>query len=76
MFQNPFKGQTRVNFYLPEDSDATLTIRDLNGKIVSEFSSEFSQGNNTLLIKDIPRGVFYYTLEVDRYLITRKMVKL
>ena len=73
---NPFKGQTRVNFYLPEDSDATLTIRDLNGKIVSEFSSEFSQGNNTLLIKDIPRGVFYYTLEVDRYLITRKMVKL
>ncbi|MDG1295492.1 MAG: HYR domain-containing protein, partial [Saprospiraceae bacterium] len=73
---NPFKGQTRVNFYLPEDSDATLTIRDLNGKIVSEFSSEFTQGNNTLLIKDIPRGVFYYTLEVDRYLISRKMVKL
>ena len=73
---NPFKGQTRVNFYLPDHSEATLSVRDLNGKLVAEYSADFSKGNNTLIIKDIPKGVFYYTLSVDRYLITRKMVKL
>jgi hypothetical protein len=73
---NPFKGQTKISFYLPEDAMATLTIRDLNGKVVANYDSEFTKGNNTLIVKDIPKGVFYYTLNVDRYIITRKMVKL
>jgi hypothetical protein len=67
---------TRIPFFLPEDAEVKLSIRHINGQLVKSIEGNYEKGNNDIILQNIPRGIYYYTLEVDRYLITKKMVRL
>jgi hypothetical protein len=73
---NPFKGNTNIGFSLAQTENVKLTIRDVNGKTIKLIEREFSKGYNSVEIDNIPNGVFYYTLEVDDFSMTKKMIKL
>ncbi len=73
---NPFSKVTRIPFFLPEDAEVKLSIRHINGQLVKSIEGNYEKGNNDIILQNIPRGIYYYTLEVDRYLITKKMVRL
>ena len=76
---NPFTDYTDISFNLPEDANATLTIFDLNGKVVKTVDGTFNKGVNTVRIKksDIgTTGVMYYRLQTDSYTATKKMIVL
>ncbi|MCK5117746.1 MAG: T9SS type A sorting domain-containing protein [Candidatus Aegiribacteria sp.] len=46
---NPFKSALAVNLSIPEAMNASLTIYDLNGRVVDMVADEFFQaGNNTI----------------------------
>ncbi|MEM0995155.1 MAG: T9SS type A sorting domain-containing protein, partial [Bacteroidota bacterium] len=75
---NPFDESTNIAFELSTEEEATLTIRDLNGKIVFEQKAIYGTGKNEITIKRkvLPAGVLFYTLKVDGYSVTKRMVVL
>ncbi|MBX2817589.1 MAG: T9SS type A sorting domain-containing protein [Saprospiraceae bacterium] len=77
---NPFKGQTTVDFVLPEDLQATLTVYDVTGKVVMVREGDFSKGINRINLTrghlKNASGVLYYQLDTDEYTATRKMIVL
>jgi len=78
-FPNPFRQETRITFELPEAAKVRLAVQDVTGKIVKSISGKYDQGEHTLVLngEEIPRGVLYYTLEVnDDFAKTKKMIRI
>jgi hypothetical protein len=76
---NPFSDETLIGFYLPKAAKGTLTIRDAKGSLVYSAKTQYVKGENTVLIKRNElreSGVFYYTLETEDFVDTKKMVLL
>ncbi len=76
---NPFADQTRIAFYLPKASAATLTIYDVTGKTLRTYTGSFDKGNNYISVNNgelAGTGVMYYTLATDEYTDTKRMVVL
>ena len=73
---NPFAEMTQIAFDLPTAEAGTLTVTDVNGKVVTVVKGDFEAGKNTVTISDvIANGVYYYSLETATQSATRKMVK-
>jgi hypothetical protein len=74
---NPFANNTTIGFYLPEATSATLTISDVQGKVVKLIEGDFVKGYNQVDLKrgDLgATGVLYYRLDTDTDSATRKMI--
>lgn len=76
-YPNPFNPVTNIKFDIPENSNVTLTVYDLNGKIVSELNYGYlNKGsyNYSFNGNEISSGVYFYTLSSQGFSITRKMI--
>jgi len=76
---NPFKETTVIGFNLPTAGNATLTIMDVQGKILKSIKGEYAKGANQVTLKagDLSAtGVLYYQLEAANYIATKKMIVL
>jgi len=75
---NPFDKETRVQFDLPTASDILLSIHDVNGVLIKEFSGYYDAGLHELRFGrgDLGQhtGVLFYTLRCGEYTATRRMV--
>jgi uncharacterized repeat protein (TIGR01451 family) len=74
---NPWDGQTLIEFDLPDDGTATLTIYDVAGKVVKTIESLYKAGHNSVMLtaRDIPTpGVLYYRLDSGPYTAVKKMM--
>jgi hypothetical protein len=74
---NPFASVTTIGFYLPEATSATLTISDVQGKVVKVINGDYSKGYNSVNLKrsDLgASGVLYYRLDTGSDSATRKMI--
>ncbi len=74
---NPFASVTTIGFYLPEATSATLTISDVQGKVVRVVEGDYSKGYNTVNLKRSDfgaAGVLYYRLDAGSDSATRKMI--
>ncbi|SEQ38085.1 Por secretion system C-terminal sorting domain-containing protein [Neolewinella agarilytica] len=76
-FPNPFITETTISFHLPEAGEATLSIYDLNGRVLKDFSGEFNQGVNSVKLnaRDYAAGTLVYTLNYKGQLLTRTMIR-
>jgi len=74
---NPWNNHTLIGFHLPVDAAATLSIFDMDGKIIKAIQGQYKSGYNsvTLTIDDLPAsGVYYYRLESNGFVASKKMV--
>jgi len=74
---NPFKGQTVVSFNLAEAAQATLTVFDVTGKVITNQNIAGVRGYNTVTLNANQlgaSGILYYTLESGEYTATKKMI--
>lgn len=75
---NPFREETRVDFYLPEATEAVLTVQDLRGRTLFSRKIEGLPGNNTALITRAElrgaSGLLTYTIDTALGRMTRKML--
>jgi hypothetical protein len=74
---NPFVSTTAVGFYLPEATSATLTVSDVQGKVVKVVNGDFNRGYNQVTLQRSElgvSGVLYYRLETANNTATRKMI--
>ena len=74
---NPFTDETVIGFRLAEDSEVTLTIFDVTGKVVITLDGKFNRGYNELRLNDLgdwAGQVYYYRLDTEGFSATKKMI--
>lgn len=74
---NPFVDQTRISFYLPEATTATLQIVDTKGRVLKLVRGDFAKGVNHIDIQsdELPAsGVLFYTLTTEAFTATKSMI--
>ncbi|MCI0515188.1 T9SS type A sorting domain-containing protein, partial [candidate division KSB1 bacterium] len=81
-YPNPFNPITRIDFYLPEATQITLNIFDLNGTLVrrlisgqvsTKFSSLTWDGLNQHGLP-VTSGIYFYQLKTNKMQITKKLM--
>jgi len=76
---NPFREETHIGFYLPENADATLTVFDDTGRVLHTESGHYPRGLNTILLEENLLGnlsILFYKLETATHNAVRKMVRM
>jgi len=75
---NPWRSATTIAFTLADDSDATISVYDVTGKILFTQTDTYTAGNQQVVIKGSDlgsaAGVLYYTLESGEFVSTKKML--
>ncbi len=76
---NPFTGETIIRFNLPQAGNATLSVLDVQGKVLMTRSGDFAKGAHQFEINSKQlgvTGVLYYQLESADNVATKKMIVL
>jgi hypothetical protein len=71
-------NKTTIGFFLPEASEATLSIFDESGRLVYQQKGQFPKGENAVVLDRAllnTTGVLYYQLETDTDVETKKMIQ-
>ncbi|AXG69676.1 chaperone of endosialidase [Kordia sp. SMS9] len=72
---NPFTNQTVINYTLPSNTKATISVVDLSGKFIKDYNLSSEKGQLTINSSEIGKGIFVYALISDNeVMITRKMI--
>lgn len=45
-YPNPFDGQTEIKFYLPDNDDISIVIRDVLGRVLVQFTKALNRGEH------------------------------
>ena len=76
---NPFHEETLINFSLPAAGPITLTVWDLQGKLIHKRSANLAEGSHQISLDAQAlgnvKGMFYYTLQTASGRETRKMLR-
>lgn len=76
-FPNPYNSETKILFTLKDNTEISLTIYDISGRLVSKLlQGRLQPGNHSIIFKseNLPSGVYFYTLKSSEYSETKKMV--
>lgn len=76
---NPFNPITSIEFAIPEESEISLTVFDINGRVVEILAAGiFRAGYHTVDwdASKVSSGVYFYQLTTPEYVDTKKMILL
>lgn len=73
---NPFSGFTDIKFYVEDEDDATITIYNALGSIVSQNNVKTIVGENKVTINasDLASGTYIYSLKYKNAVTTKRMM--
>jgi len=73
---NPVANTTNIAFNLPEAGTATLTISNVEGRVIKVVKGDYAKGLNnvTLQKSDLVPGVLFYQLDTKGNSATKKMI--
>jgi len=75
---NPFQANTLIGFNLPADAQATVTITDASGRVLTVVRGDYAAGYNHINVtKDMIQGatgVLTYTVTTGKFTATKTMV--
>ncbi|NUN09062.1 MAG: T9SS type A sorting domain-containing protein [Ignavibacteriaceae bacterium] len=76
-YPNPFRGQTEVSFYLPEEMHVTVTLYNVCGEIVNVPAyGIYRSGSHVVRVNGLASGVYFLRLTAGSYSATRKLISL
>jgi len=76
-YPNPFNPITNIKFNIPKMGNVKLNVYDINGKVVSELvNNNLNAGSYSILLNavNLSSGVYFYKLESESYIETKKLV--
>lgn len=72
---NPFTKESTVNFTLAKDvTSAVFTVTDIMGRLISSEKVGTTIGNHSIKLGSYAAGLYYYSLNVDGNVSTKKMI--
>ena len=77
-YPNPFNPTTTISFQVPTASDVNLTVYNVNGQKVTEFSGSYEAGIHSIEwdASATASGVYFYRLNAGNFTDVKKMVLL
>ena len=75
-YPNPFNPETIIKFTIPEESDVTLQILDVQGKEMKSFiNARLIEGSYSYIldVSELASGIYFYKLTAGNASITKKM---
>ena len=78
-YPNPFNPVTKINFTIPKTGKVKLSVYDILGhKIKTLLNKRMLQGAHSIKFnaKNLPSGVYIYTLNTNDYTVSKKMILL
>jgi len=78
-YPNPFNPSTTISWQSPVGSHQTLKVYDLLGREVATLVDEYKPAGSYEINFDassLPSGIYFYKLQADHYIETRKMILL
>lgn len=78
-YPNPFNPTTNIQFALPSNSNVKLTVVNALGQVVAELvNGELSAGVHDVSWNavNMTSGIYFYTIQADNFVQTRKMLLL
>jgi len=75
---NPFQDETTIGFYLPDNSEVQLILRDETGRVLHTIKEERKSGYNTIQLDktQLTNGFIYYQLSTKFGTKAKKMLRL
>jgi len=75
---NPFHDKTMIGFYLPDNSEVQLILRDETGRVLHTIKEERQSGYNTIQLDkaQLTNGFIYYQLSTKFGTKAKKMLQL
>jgi hypothetical protein len=76
-YPNPFNPTTTIEYSLPKDSEVSILIYNLNGKLIERIVNEIKNAGNHKAIwqaDNIPTGVYFYTIEAGNFKDVKKCI--
>jgi hypothetical protein len=76
-YPNPFNPSTTINFAMPEAARVTLTVYDVQGRVVAEVIDGWREAGTHEVLFDgsgLASGVYVYKLKANQFSATAKMV--
>jgi hypothetical protein len=77
-FPNPFTNETKLKVTLEQQSQFSITLRDLNGKVQAEIADgRFSQGSHDFNINTnrLAAGIYIIICQSDKFQLQHKLIK-
>jgi len=74
---NPFSSTTEIGFVMPQEADATMTVYDVTGKVITVINGNYPKGYNSIELSKSDlgaSGVLYYQLDSGDFTATKKMI--
>jgi hypothetical protein len=72
---NPFSKESSVTYKLATDANSVLfTVTDVMGRVISSKKIESSKGTHSIKLENYSAGLYYYSLNVDGKITTKKMI--
>ncbi|WP_298418675.1 tail fiber domain-containing protein [uncultured Kordia sp.] len=72
---NPFTNQTVVNYALPNNTRAAISVFDMAGKFIRDYNLTNQKGQVTINSSEIGKGMFIYSLVSNgEIMVTKKMI--
>lgn len=74
-YPNPFSASSAVNYQLVKDAKSVVfTVTDVMGRVISAENVDTTTGIHTINLGSYATGVYYYSLNVDGNITTKKMI--
>ena len=76
-YPNPFNPVTRIKYSVPKTSYLTIKVYDVMGREVATVFDGVQQAGNYTAILDgsnLPSGIYFYKMETNGFVETKKMV--
>ncbi|MCH2192872.1 tail fiber domain-containing protein [Kordia sp.] len=72
---NPFTSQTTINYTIPDNKRAVISVFDMSGKFVRDYNLSSQKGQVVISSNEIGKGMFIYSLVSDgEIMVTKKMI--
>ena len=75
-YPNPFNPETKINYSLAKPGEVTIKVFDILGREVATVLREYKSAGNynvTFNASSIGSGIYFYTLEINNEMISKKM---
>ena len=72
---NPFTKESTIRFTLAKDvSSALFTVTDVMGRVVTSEKVATTTGTHSVKLNSYAAGVYYYSINIDGNITTKKMI--
>lgn len=74
LFPNPNNGIMNLDYNLGNDSEATMKLFDVTGKLISTYTLQNTKGSISINEQNLTNGIYFYSILVKEKVIKNNKI--